>query len=285
LSDLKTEITNNLPEWLDAGISFVMEMADGILSGLPDIISVAGDLLDGFINFILDNLDVILEKGIDLVLKLTEGIISALPKIAESAGKVISKLLTSISGKLPDILRMGITLIGKLIAGLVKQAPELLKSFGEILKSLWDAVTSIDWLQLGKDILAGIGKGLKEGLGSVLEAAKEAGQSIKNKFKEFFGIESPSKVMRDEVGFYLSAGIAEGIDDGKDKIERTLRGISTEISTGFDARLAIAGDVPMGASSYVFNNNITVDGAQDPEAWTQGFLRTLKREARMTNGI
>jgi hypothetical protein len=40
----------------------------------------------------------------------------------------------------------------------------------------------------------------------------------------------------------------------------------------------------MGASSYVFNNNITVDGAQDPEAWTQGFLRTLKREARMTNG-
>lgn len=284
LSDLKTEITNNLPEWLDAGISFVMEMADGILSGLPEIISVAGDLLDGFINFILDNLDVILEKGIELVLKLTEGIISALPKIAESAGKVISKLLTSISSKLPDILRMGITLIGKLIAGLVKQAPELLKSFGEILKSLWDAVTSIDWLQLGKDILAGIGKGLKEGLGSVLEAAKEAGASIKNKFKEFFGIESPSKVMRDEVGIYLSEGIAEGIDDGKGKIERTLRGLSADITTGFDARLAIAGDVPIGAPSYVFNNNITVDGAQDPEAWTQGFLRTLKREARMTNG-
>lgn len=284
LSDLKTEITNNLPEWLDAGIDFVMEMADGILSGLPEIISVAGDLLDGFINFILDNLDVILEKGIELVLKLTEGIISALPKIAESTGKVISKLLTTISGKLPDILRMGVTLIGKLIAGLVKQAPELLKSFGEILKSLWDAVTSIDWLQLGKDILAGIGKGLKEGLGAVLDAAKEAGASIKNKFKEFFGIESPSKVMRDEVGVYLSEGIAEGIDDGKGKIERTLRGLTADITTGFDARLAIAGDVPMGASSYVFNNNITVDGAQDPEAWTQGFLRTLKREARMTNG-
>ena len=284
LSDLKTEITNNLPVWLDAGISFVMEMADGILSGLPDIISVAGDLLDGFVGFILDNLDVIVEKGIDLVLKLTEGIISALPKIAESAIKVISKLLTTITSKLPDILRMGVTLIGKLIAGLIKQAPELLKSFGQIIKSLWDAITSIDWLQIGKDILAGIGKGLKEGLGSVLEAAKEAGASIKNKFKEFFGIESPSKVMRDEVGYFLSAGIAEGIDDGKDKIERTLRGLSAEITTGFDARLAIAGDVPMGASSYVFNNNITVDGAQDPEAWTQGFLKTLKREARMTNG-
>lgn len=284
LSDLKTELTNNLPAMLDAGIAFIMEMVDGLLSGLPDIIAVAGDLIDGFIGFILDNLDVILEKGIDLVLKLVEGVISALPKIAESAGKVISKLLTTISGKLPDILRMGVTLIGKLIAGLVKQAPELLKSFGEILKSLWDAVTSIDWLQLGKDILAGIGKGLKEGLGAVLDAAKEAGASIKNKFKEFFGIESPSKVMRDEVGVYLSEGIAEGIDDGKGKIERTLRGLTADITTGFDARLAIAGDVPMGASSYVFNNNITVDGAQDPEAWTQGFLRTLKREARMTNG-
>lgn len=284
LSDLKTELTNNLPAMLDAGISFVMEMVDGLLSGLPDVIAVAGDLIDGFVGFIMDNFDVILEKGIELILKLVEGIITSLPKIAESALKVVTKLLSTITSKLPEVLKMGITLIGKLIAGLVKQAPKLLEAVGEIIKSLWDAFTSIDWLQIGKDILAGIGKGLKEGLSSVLEAAKEAGASIKNKFKEFFGIESPSKVMRNEVGYFLSAGIAEGIDDGKDEIKRTLRGLSTEISTGFDARLAIAGDVPMGASSYVFNNNITVDGAQDPEAWTQGFLRTLKREARMTNG-
>lgn len=34
-------------------------------------------------------------------------------------------------------------------------------------------------------------------------------------------------------------------------------------------------------NAVVINNDIKVDGAQDPEAWTQTFIRTLKREARM----
>lgn len=44
-----------------------------------------------------------------------------------------------------------------------------------------------------------------------------------------------------------------------------------------DSRL---GDMAEGRA-VVINNDIKVDGAQDPEAWTQTFIRTLKREARM----
>lgn len=43
------------------------------------------------------------------------------------------------------------------------------------------------------------------------------------------------------------------------------------------ARLGDLGD----SKAVVINNDIKVDGAQDPEAWTQTFIRTLKREARM----
>lgn len=40
------------------------------------------------------------------------------------------------------------------------------------------------------------------------------------------------------------------------------------------------GDAAAGRA-VVINNDIRVDGASDPEAWTQTFIRTLKREARM----
>jgi hypothetical protein len=40
------------------------------------------------------------------------------------------------------------------------------------------------------------------------------------------------------------------------------------------------GDAAAGRA-VVINNDIRVDGATDPEAWTQTFIRTLKREARM----
>lgn len=48
----------------------------------------------------------------------------------------------------------------------------------------------------------------------------------------------------------------------------------------FDAvRSSLSGSAEPNA--VVINNDIKVDGAQDPEAWTQTFIRTLKREARM----
>lgn len=48
----------------------------------------------------------------------------------------------------------------------------------------------------------------------------------------------------------------------------------------FDAVQSRIGDLGDGRA-VVINNDIKVDGAQDPEAWTQTFIRTLKREARM----
>ena len=48
----------------------------------------------------------------------------------------------------------------------------------------------------------------------------------------------------------------------------------------FTAVQSRGGDMADGRA-VVINNDIKVDGAQDPEAWTQTFIRTLKREARM----
>ena len=48
----------------------------------------------------------------------------------------------------------------------------------------------------------------------------------------------------------------------------------------FDAVSSKLSDLADGRA-VVINNDIRVDGAQDPEAWTQTFIRTLKREARM----
>ena len=48
----------------------------------------------------------------------------------------------------------------------------------------------------------------------------------------------------------------------------------------FDAIQSRTGDLN-DSRAVVINNDIKVDGAQDPEAWTQTFIRTLKREARM----
>lgn len=74
------------------------------------------------------------------------------------------------------------------------------------------AIKSINWLDVGMNIIRGIGQGIANMGGWLAQKAKDAVNNAKEQLKSFLGIHSPSRVMRDEVGKMLGLGIAEGID-------------------------------------------------------------------------
>ena len=53
------------------------------------------------------------------------------------------------------------------------------------------------------------------------------GENVLGGIKDFFGIESPSKVMRDEVGKYLAEGIGVGFDT---EMGSTIKGMKNSLS-------------------------------------------------------
>ena len=54
-----------------------------------------------------------------------------------------------------------------------------------------------------------------------------------NKVKRSLGIHSPSKLFRDEVGYYLGAGISVGLEDSTSKILKTVSGMADKIADRF----------------------------------------------------
>ena len=79
---------------------------------------------------------------------------------------------------------------------------------GDIL----DFITGIDWGEIGDNIVKGIAEGITGGIGWITNAISGLGADALQGIKDFFGIQSPSTVMRDEVGINLVKGIAEGIE-------------------------------------------------------------------------
>lgn len=65
--------------------------------------------------------------------------------------------------------------------------------------------------EIGLFIISGITVGLTSAIPLLFNAISNVGNAIISAFCSFFGIASPSKVMRDKVGYWLVAGIAEGI--------------------------------------------------------------------------
>ena len=131
---------------------------------------------------------------------------------------------------------MGIELIGSLISGLIQAIPALIAAVPQIISAIWDTIMNTDWLSLGKNIIDGVIQGVKNAASSLIQVFKDLASSALDAVKDFFGIHSPSRVMRDQVGKMIPAGMAEGVEDGmdeeEDRIKEAMRkGVPTTIDS------------------------------------------------------
>ena len=142
-----------------------------------------------------------------------------------------------------QIIKSAMTLIG---AGL-KVIGSAITNFN--LAGLLNNFTSFVALaaQIGTWIIAGIGVGLTSGVPMLFSAIAEVGKMIIDAFCSYFGIASPSKLMADKVGYWLTAGIGEGLKKALfaglitaaillvgSVIIKTLSGVGTDIQKVFD---------------------------------------------------
>lgn len=199
------------PGLLQSGVEIVNNLVNGILQGLPGFITAAFDLLTQFITAIYSNLPNILSAGVQILLNLVNGIISNLPQIVSAAFTAMLSFLASVGEKLPEVLQKGIELLGQLAAGIIQAIPDLLAKLPEVFNGIKDAFAGFDWLSIGKAIIDGIAQGVKNFAKTLWDAAKSAGKGVLDLFSGFFKIGSPSKLMADEIGRWIPAGIADGI--------------------------------------------------------------------------
>lgn len=180
----------------EGGLALIKEGVGNFLTGLqemlPGFMDAAVDLINSFIQMVIDNLPQIIELGVDVILKLVVGILQALPDLL---------------AKVPEI-------VGVIIDGLKEAWPDLQAAGMDLIKGIWEGIKNAkDWF-FNK---------ISEWVGDVTSF-----------MKELFGINSPSKVMADEVGKYLPAGIAKGIDDNAylvDEAMADLVGNTTALAT------------------------------------------------------
>ena len=210
-TQFKNGISTKLPELLQQGADALSQFVQGLLSGIPSLITNAGNIISQLYDAFLTALPKILETGVKLIGQLAQGILSNLPAAIGAAAQALIQIVATIASHLPEILQKGIELLGELAAGIIKAIPDLIKKIPEVLTSIKDKFMEYDWLQIGKDIVAGIANGLKNAIGSIVDAAKEVGQAALDGLKGLLGIHSPSRVFRDEIGRNIALGIADGI--------------------------------------------------------------------------
>ena len=246
-------ISENGPVIIAGAVKIIVTLVKGLTSSLPQLIPAAITCVMTLVNALIDNLPLILQAGLQLLVALVQGITSDPDKLVNTIVTVVTKIAQVVIQNLPLIIEAAVKIMVALITGLAKALPQLVSSIPTIVNAIWNGLQSVNWAGLGLDILRGIGQGLLQ-VGSALgNIVRAAGNAIVDMFKSFFGIHSPSTLMRDEIGKNLGLGISTGlagvdfmagvtdkISQSKGKIKSAIQGLSADMSVGVNAQLSPA---------------------------------------------
>lgn len=194
--------------------------------------------------------------GFDILIGLINGIMNAIPDLIIMIPDIIVTIVKVLVKNLPKILKMGVDILLELIKGIAKTVVTLVTTIGNVCSKVFSAFKDgfAKVKEIGTNLIRGLWEGIQDSTQWILEKIKGFGESVLNGIKSIFGIESPSKVMRDEVGKYLAEGIGVGFTD---EMKNVTREMASAIPTEFDTNATIKGVTGARSGSTGFNEMVS----------------------------
>ncbi|WP_370741684.1 hypothetical protein [Ruminococcus sp.] len=257
LPQILTAITNclqaSIPVLLQAAITLLMAIADALPTIIDALVAAIPVIITTLVDFFTNNIDTILDAAIQLLMALVDAIPEILVALGNALPQIISAILNAVVDAVPKLLKKSRELFGKIMEALgellgklpgkmlevrdsiVNGIRNFLGSIGsaaaDIVSAIWDHIKELPGMMLdvGRDLVEGLWNGISDMVGWIGDKISGFGDSVLGGLKDFFGIASPSKVMRDEVGKFLPAGIAIGIEDSTLSAVKSVRSMADKL--------------------------------------------------------
>lgn len=234
ISTFANIINDNGPTVLMCGLKLIAKLALGIIQAIPVLIAnipkIITAIVDVWSAFNWINLGKMAITGLGNGIKALFGFLKGTGK--EALDTVLINIML-----LPE--KLG-SLGGKGIHGLINGIKSLFGSLGGAAKKIFEiivkAIASLPskMLGIGKNIVQGIWNGIANMVGWITKKVGSFASGVVKKFKDAFGIHSPSRVMRDSVGKFIGEGIGVGILGSFDTVRKDIAAFNDSLIDEFN---------------------------------------------------
>lgn len=214
----------NLPLIIQAGVQLLIALTNGLVEALPQLIQMLPGIVMQITDVLLDNLPLLVTAGIQILIALIRGITQAIPQLIAMLPQIVMQIVRTLSAHLPAILSTGLQMMIQLAAGIVRGIGNVVSGAMSVVSSIVGALRQAPSmvLDVGANIVRGLWQGIKNSVGWLRDKISGWVSGIMKDIKGFFGIHSPSRLMRDEVGKYLAEGIGVGFEDEMGNVSKQM---------------------------------------------------------------
>ena len=252
LNQALVTVVTMLPQLLPAITSGISSIMQSLFECLPIITSSLFQLIGDLVTWLSDTTNIetfvngIVSLTSQIAAQMSEILPVLLPAIVRIIGTVANTLMSP--DNIKTLVGAVLQIAGAIFVALVNCVPELIEfvigvfknikgyvtQFGgdflknatkwisdviikvaQFSKSIVDKVRNLpsELLNIGKNLVTGLWNGISDKLSWVTNKIKNMGSSITSAIKKVFGIHSPSKVWRQQIGQNLGLSIGLGFSD------------------------------------------------------------------------
>lgn len=220
-------LVENLPLFLNAAVQVIVALVTGLAQAAPTLIPQIITAILSMLDALLKQLPLLLKAGIQLLVAVVQGLANALPQLISYIPTIINTLVSVLTqpGMLRLLIGAALQIIMAIVVGLIQSIPVLVGAIPQIIGSLVQAFKNgvSQYAGIGSDMLKGIWQGLSGAKDWLIGQVKNLMGSITSAIKGFFGIKSPSRLFRDQIGKNLALGIGEGFTDTMGDVSKDMQ--------------------------------------------------------------
>ena len=276
------------PQVIQTVFSFLQEMIGQISAMAPQLVSTAATLITSFMQGLHNTIPLIMpviqqiaplivqtiiswrmemiNMGLQVIFAIAKGIADNVDKIVDSIVQNVEAILKTITDNIEQFVEAGFKVVIALGEGLIKCIPKLVEALPTIISAIVDGLISHlpEILNVGVRIVEGLWEGICSMADWLWSQITDWIGGIFDGICSFFGIKSPSRLMRDEVGVNLALGMAEGIAKGAGAVQSAYDRLMPSPSSltasvdGYSVAARVAGETSAAASPWQDNRPIVL---------------------------
>lgn len=209
----------------------------------------------------------------------------------QNVRNTISTVLNAISGVWTSVWNSVGSYLSNIWHGITSAVSNGIQSVSNTVGRIRDTVLGAvngagRWLyDTGRQVIQGLINGIGGAFQWVRNTISNLGSSLVGWAKSVLGIHSPSRIFRDEVGKWIPAGMAQGIDKASGLVEDSIDGLTDMIPT-----VSLKTDTSMLETPYAYQTRITggrmaytIDSSQGEYATKQDIIDAI--DQALSSGI
>lgn len=229
---------------LKAAAALIASLVKGLGQRVKDLAAAGAKIVKDIISGITKRVKDLLATGKDIITNIVKGITNNLSAIGTKASDIVTAIKNKIKEVASNLIESGGTIISNIATGISRGFTTVTNKFSELKDRIKTKIENMAswWASFGYNIVKGIADGIKKYANYVINAITGMISDAWERVKRFFGIASPSKLMK-WAGQMLDEGFAAGISDNADQVEDAMDELSGIAAGPIEGALESAGSI------------------------------------------